>query len=124
MYFLSNSRIIIYSYCCFLLFKNYKIIYFDEEKEKYDTDHSIWLKFSLTFSTILILLYFIFPSQLLKWYQELILFNEIKKFNLKKLKAQITQLLELSKIQIINMVWCMQKHQKREKDNMEKNGFL
>ena len=42
-----------------------KIIYFDEEKEKYDEDHSIWLKFSLTFSTILILLYFIFPSQLI-----------------------------------------------------------
>ena len=41
-----------------------KIIYFDEEKEKYDEDHSLWLKFSLTFSTILILLYFIFPSQL------------------------------------------------------------
>ena len=42
-----------------------KIIYFDKEKEKYDQDHSLWLKFSLTFSTILILLYFIFPSQLI-----------------------------------------------------------
>ena len=38
----------------------------DEEKEKYDSDHSLWLKFSLTFSTILILLYFIFPSQLIE----------------------------------------------------------
>ena len=36
-----------------------KVIYFDKEKEKYDTDHSIWLKFSLTFSTLLILAYFI-----------------------------------------------------------------
>ena len=35
-------------------------------KEKYDEDHSLWLKFSLTFSTILILLYFIFPSQLIE----------------------------------------------------------
>ena len=43
-----------------------KIIYFDKEKEKYDSDHGIWLKFSLTFSTILILLYFIFPSQLIE----------------------------------------------------------
>ena len=43
-----------------------KIIYFDEEKESYDTDHSIWLKFSLTVSTILILIYFIFPSQLIE----------------------------------------------------------
>ena len=36
------------------------------EKEKYDTDHSLWLKFSLTTSTILILIYFIFPSQLIE----------------------------------------------------------
>ena len=43
-----------------------KIIYFDPEKEKYDQNHSPWLKFSLTFSTILILFYFIFPSQLVE----------------------------------------------------------
>ena len=43
-----------------------KVIYFDEEKDKYDTDHNIWLKFSLTFSTLLILLYFIFPSKLVE----------------------------------------------------------
>ena len=43
-----------------------KIMYFDKEKDKYDTDHSLWLKFSLTVSTILILLYFIFPSQLVE----------------------------------------------------------
>ena len=41
-----------------------KVIYFDTEKEKFDQDHSSWLKVSLTFSTILILLYFISPSQL------------------------------------------------------------
>ena len=43
-----------------------KVIYFDKEKNKYDTDHSIWLKFSLTFSTLLILTYFIFPSPLIE----------------------------------------------------------
>jgi NADH-quinone oxidoreductase subunit N len=43
-----------------------KIIYFDKEKEKYDTDHSLWLKSSLTVSTLLILIYFIFPSQLIE----------------------------------------------------------
>ena len=42
-----------------------KIMYFDKEKEKYDTDHGLWLKFSLGTSTLLILLYFIFPSQLI-----------------------------------------------------------
>ncbi len=43
-----------------------KIIYFDKEKDKFDKDHSMWLKFSLTFSTLLILIYFIFPSQLIE----------------------------------------------------------
>ena len=39
---------------------------FYKEKEKYDTDHSAWLKISLSFSTLLILLYFIFPSKLVE----------------------------------------------------------
>ena len=43
-----------------------KIIYFDKEKEKYDTDHSLWLKISLSVSTLLILIYFISPSQLIE----------------------------------------------------------
>ena len=43
-----------------------EVIYFDEQREKYDTDHSNWLKVSLTLSTLLILLYFIFPSKLLE----------------------------------------------------------
>ena len=43
-----------------------KIIYFDKEKEKYDTDHSLWLKSSLAITTLLILTYFIFPSQLVE----------------------------------------------------------
>ena len=40
-------------------------MYFDKEKEKYDKDHSLWLKFSLGVSTLIILVYFIFPSQLI-----------------------------------------------------------
>ena len=43
-----------------------KIMYFDKEKEKYDADHNLWLKFSLTASTLLILMYFIFPSYLIE----------------------------------------------------------
>ena len=64
--FFSNSRIIINSIAAFYYLRIIKVIYFDKEKEKYDTDHSIWLKFSLTLSTLLILLYFIFPSQLIE----------------------------------------------------------
>ena len=39
--------------------------YFDEEKDSYDKDHSPWLKLSLTVSTVLILMYFVFPSELI-----------------------------------------------------------
>ena len=64
--FFSNCWIVINCCCSFYYLRIIKIIYFDKEKEKYDTDHSLWLKFSLTSSTILILLYFIFPSQLIE----------------------------------------------------------
>jgi NADH-quinone oxidoreductase subunit N len=43
-----------------------KIMYFDLEKEKYDTDYSLGLKLTLTLSTILILFYFIYPSKLIE----------------------------------------------------------
>ena len=65
MYFLAVVGLLSTVVAAFYYLRIIKIIYFDEEKEKYDEDHSIWLKFSLTFSTILILFYFIFPSQLI-----------------------------------------------------------
>ena len=65
MFFLAVVGLLSTVVAAFYYLRIIKIIYFDEEKEKYDEDHSIWLKFSLTFSTILILLYFIFPSQLI-----------------------------------------------------------
>ena len=66
MYFLAIVGLLSTVIAAFYYLRIIKIIYFDKEKEKYDTDHGIWLKFSLTFSTILILLYFIFPSQLIE----------------------------------------------------------
>ena len=66
MYFLAIVGLLSTVIAAFYYLRIIKIIYFDKEKEKYDTDHSLWLKFSLTFSTILILLYFIFPSQLIE----------------------------------------------------------
>jgi NADH-quinone oxidoreductase subunit N len=65
MYFLAIVGLLSTVVAAFYYLRIVKIIYFDREKEKYDDDHSLWLKFSLTFSTILILLYFIFPSQLI-----------------------------------------------------------
>jgi NADH-quinone oxidoreductase subunit N len=65
MYFLAIVGLLSTVIAAFYYLRIIKIIYFDKEKGKYDEDHSLWLKFSLTFSTILILLYFIFPSQLI-----------------------------------------------------------
>jgi len=66
MYFLAIVGLLSTVIAAFYYLKIIKIIYFDKEKEKFDTDHSLWLKFSLTISTILILIYFIFPSQLIE----------------------------------------------------------
>ena len=65
MYFLAIVGLLSTVVAAFYYLKIIKIIYFDKEKEKYDTDHSLWLKLSLAGSTLLILLYFIFPSQLI-----------------------------------------------------------
>ena len=66
MYFLAIVGLLSTVIAAFYYLRIIKVIYFDEPKEKYDTDHSIWLKISLTFSTLLILLYFTFPSKLLE----------------------------------------------------------
>ena len=66
MYFLAIVGLLSTVIAAFYYLRIIKTIYFDKEKERYDSDHSPWLKFSLTFSTILILLYFIFPSQLIE----------------------------------------------------------
>ena len=66
MYFLAIVGLLSTVIAAFYYLRIIKIIYFDKEKEKYDTDHSMWLKFSLSVSTVLILLYFIFPSQIIE----------------------------------------------------------
>ena len=66
MYFLAIVGLLSTVVAAFYYLRIIKIMYFDPEKEKYDQDHSAWLKFSLSFSTILILFYFISPSQLVE----------------------------------------------------------
>ena len=66
MYFLAIVGLLSTVVAAFYYLRIIKIMYFDKEKDKYDTDHSLWLKFSLTLSTLLILIYFIFPSQLIE----------------------------------------------------------
>ena len=73
MYFLAIVGLLSTVIAAFYYLKIIKVIYFDEEREKYDTDHSVWLKISLTLSTLLILLYFIFPSKLVEIVSQIII---------------------------------------------------
>jgi len=66
MYFLAIVGLLSTVVAAFYYLRIIKIMYFDKEKEKYDTDHSLWLKISLTASTLLILVYFFFPSELIE----------------------------------------------------------
>ena len=66
MYFLAIVGLLSTVVAAFYYLRIIKIMYFDKEKEKYDVDHSLWLKFSLGASTLLILLYFAFPTQLIE----------------------------------------------------------
>ena len=66
MYFLAIVGLLSTVIAAFYYLRIIKIMYFDKVIEKFDTDHSLWLKFSLTASTLLILIYFIFPSELIE----------------------------------------------------------
>jgi NADH-quinone oxidoreductase subunit N len=66
MYFLAIVGLLSTVIAAFYYLRIIKVIYFDVEKEKYDTDHSMWLKISLIFSTLLILFYFVYPSKLVE----------------------------------------------------------
>jgi NADH-quinone oxidoreductase subunit N len=66
MYYLAIVGLLSTVVAAFYYLRIIKVIYFDKEKEKYDTDHSVWLRLTLAFSTLLILLYFIFPSKIVE----------------------------------------------------------
>ena len=66
MYFLAIVGLLSTVVAAFYYLRIIKIMYFDSEKEKFDNDHNSWLKFSLTLSSILILFYFIFPSEIIE----------------------------------------------------------
>ena len=62
MYFLAIVGLLSTVIAAFYYLRIIKIIYFDPEKEEYDTSHNLGLKITLAISTIFILAYFIFPS--------------------------------------------------------------
>ena len=66
MYFLAIIGLLSTVVAAFYYLRIVKVMYFDSEKEKYDTDYTLGLKFTLTLSTILILFYFIYPSKLIE----------------------------------------------------------
>ena len=62
MYYLAIVGLLSTVIAAFYYLRIIKIIYFDPEKEKYETNHSIGLKVTLIVSTLFILAYFIYPS--------------------------------------------------------------
>ncbi len=66
MYFLAIIGLLSTVIAAFYYLRLIKIIYFDSEKEKYESNHNIGLKISLAFSSIFILFYFLYPSPLIE----------------------------------------------------------
>ncbi len=66
MYFLAIVGLLSTVVAAFYYLRIVKIMYFDKEVEKYDNTNSFWLKFSLSITTLLVLLYFIFPGKLIE----------------------------------------------------------
>ena len=64
MYFLAIIGLLATVVAAFYYLRIIKIIYFDEEKEKFETNHHFGLKITLAISTIFILAYFVYPSWL------------------------------------------------------------
>ena len=62
MYFLAIVGLLATVIAAFYYLRIIKIIYFDPEKEKFESKHNIGLKLTLVASTFFILAYFIYPS--------------------------------------------------------------
>jgi len=65
MYFLAIVGLVSTVISAFYYLRIIKIIYFDSPKEKYDQINYFGLKISLALSTLLVLLYFIYPNVLI-----------------------------------------------------------
>ena len=65
MYTLAIMGLITTVISAFYYLRIIKIIYFDESKEMFEMDKNFGLRISLALSTIIILVYFIYPSLLI-----------------------------------------------------------
>ena len=66
MYFLAIIGLLSTVIAAFYYLRIIKIMYFDDAKQKYDVDHHLGLKLSLIVSTIITLLYFMYPGPLVE----------------------------------------------------------
>ncbi len=66
MYFLAIVGLLATVVAAFYYLRIIKIIYFDPEKEEYETSHNLGLKITLAISTIFILAYFVYPSGIIE----------------------------------------------------------
>ena len=62
MYFLAIVGLLSTVIAAFYYIRLIKVMYFDEQKEKYDLNHSIGLKMILVVSSTIILIYFVNPN--------------------------------------------------------------
>ena len=62
MYFLASVGLLSTVIAAFYYIRLIKVMYFDEQREKYDLNHSIGLKMILVASSTIILIYFINPN--------------------------------------------------------------
>ncbi len=73
MFFLAIVGLLSTVIAAFYYLRIIKIIYFDNEIEKYDNNNNIGLKLSLVITTILILTYFLYPNSLIVFVSKIIL---------------------------------------------------
>ena len=62
MYFLAIVGLLSTVIAAFYYIRLIKVMYFDEQREKYDLNHSLGLKMILVVSSTIILIYFINPN--------------------------------------------------------------
>ena len=65
MYYLAIIGLLSTVIAAFYYLRIIKIIYFDDPVEKYENNHNFGLKFSLMLSTLILLIYFLYPSPLI-----------------------------------------------------------
>ena len=75
MYFLAIVGLLATVIAAFYYLRIIKIIYFDPEQEKFDTSINIGLKFTLIFSTSIILMYFLNPNFINKYVVNILVFQ-------------------------------------------------